>query len=93
MIRAIGIFVLLALGAVASWYAYDYGRQTERAAIEKEQNEQRQRTATLLEQLETAKAKTRVITQERIRVIEKAVGNCWDEQVTEPDDRSALIEG
>ena len=78
--------ILAALGLLMGclWFAYDYGRDSERLEQAKIIEKHRQKEASLIEELETAKANREVITNERIRIVRQTVDDCLIRDIGEP---------
>ena len=78
------ILAALSLFMGSLWFAYDYGRDSERLAQAKIIEKHRQKEADLIEELETAKANREVITRDRIRIVKETVDDCIARPIGEP---------
>lgn len=78
------ILAILGLFIGSLWFAYDYGRDSERLEQAKIIEKHRQQEADLVEELENAKANREVITNERIRIVRQTVDECINRPILEP---------
>ena len=78
--------ILAALGLFLSamWFAYDYGRDSERLAQAGAIEAYRLKEANLIEDLEKAKSKREVVTNERIKIVKETVDECINRPIPEP---------
>ena len=78
------ILAILGLFMGSLWFAYDYGRDSERLEQAKIIEKHRKQEADLVEELEKAKANREVITNERIRIVRQTVDECINRPIPEP---------
>ena len=78
------ILAALSLFMGSLWFAYDYGRDSERLAQAKIIEKHRQKEADLIEELETAKANREVITRDRLKIIRQTIDECIIATIPEP---------
>ena len=78
------ILAVLGLFMGSLWFAYDYGRDSERLEQAKIIEKHRNKEADLVAKLEEAKANREVITNERIRIVRETVDECINRPIPEP---------
>lgn len=78
------ILAILGLFMGSLWFAYDYGRDTERLKQADVIEKFRQDEADLVNQLQAAKAKREVITNERIKIVKQTVDDCISRPIGQP---------
>ena len=73
----------LAIGFVIyTYYVYDVGRATERARLAAKVEEMRENQKQLVEKLEAAHAKERIVVKERIKIVRAAADDgCLDKRI------------
>ena len=74
----IGLFVS------SLYFAYDYGRNTERLKNATLIEQFRKKEANLMNDLETAKAKREIEYRDRIKVIKETVDDCINRPISQP---------
>lgn len=89
----VAVAALFGLWIATGFFAYDYGKQTERSAVAKAVAADRKKVAQLSAQLEALRAKREAITAARVRVIERAPGEIWEQRISPPDALQALKDG
>lgn len=92
-IYAAVLATLITLWGLSLYFAYDYGKGQERTAVENEQSEARNKLAKALKEIEAIKATREVVTRERVRVIDTAPGDLWNQRITPPEALQAIKDG